>query len=102
MVGSKGEAQVGSRRANRVSIMDDRDEQLRKLAEELKAAASAGAEKASEAAEHVERYLDDEPGGDGGALVERLSGAVLHLETSHPDLAATVQAVINSLTASGI
>lgn len=83
--------------------MDDREEHLRRLADELAEAAAAGNEMAGEALERVQRHLEAEgDGDDDGDLTDRLSDAVLHLEASHPQLAATIQAVINSLTASGI
>jgi Domain of unknown function (DUF4404) len=85
-----------------VTAVDDGKEELRRLADELADAASAGDAKAGEALEHVERYLDAEAPEDHDDLADRLSDALLHLETSHPHLAATIQAVINSLTASGI
>jgi Domain of unknown function (DUF4404) len=80
----------------------DREEELRRLADELATAAAAGNETAGEALARVQRHLEAEEEDDRSDLTDRLSDAVLHLETSHPDLAATIQAVINSLTASGI
>lgn len=85
-----------------MSAMDEGNDELRRLADDLADAASQGDEKAGEALEHVQRHLDS--GGDDGQedLADRLSDALLHLEVSHPELAATIQAVINSLTGSGI
>lgn len=81
---------------------DDKHESLERLAGELSRAAAGGDEAAREALSHVERYLEQPSEEEERSLGDRLSGAVRHWEADHPDLAATVQTVLHSLTGSGI
>lgn len=80
----------------------DRNEELEQLAGELSRAAAAGDEAAMEALSHVERYMEQPTEEEGESLGNRLSEALRHWEAEHPNLAATVQTVIHSLTGSGI
>lgn len=83
--------------------MTDREhEDLERLAGELSRAAAGGDEAAREALSHVERYLEQPSEEEGRSLGDRLTETLRHWEAEHPDLAATVQAVVHSLTGSGI
>ena len=49
--------------------------------------------------EHIQRAIDQ---GDHESLVERLGDAVSHFEDKHPELAKTLNVVIDSLSNMGI
>ncbi len=80
------------------------DESLDELQAHLAEAAAGGSQQAEEILAHVQRYQadDDLTTEDHRNLRKRLSDDLLHFETSHPSLTATMQAVVNSFTASGM
>lgn len=73
---------------------------LEDLQNELRDAQAGGHERAAELLDRVEAYLDDEA--DHHTLRQALSEGVAHFEADHPRLAATIQRVIDALTAGGI
>lgn len=85
-------------------MSDEARDHLESVHGQLNEAAGAGDETAGELADHVGAYLSaDEPSEEAHEdLVQRLSDGVRRFEVSHPSLSATVQTVVDSLTASGI
>ena len=82
---------------------DTRDE-LQALQKDLESAADDGHDEANDVLDHVNAYLEhDEPEPElHHALRRRLTEAVVHFEATHPELSATLDRVVSSLTAAGI
>jgi len=84
--------------------MEEEQESLDELQARLAKAAADGSPQAEEMLAHVEQYrkTPQPTEEDHRTLSDRLSDSLRHFEASHPDLSATMQAVINSFTASGM
>jgi hypothetical protein len=85
-------------------MADDPREHLEGLSDDLASAAAEGHDTAEDLQGQVDEFLakPDPTPEDHADLRDQLSDALLHFEVSHPSMSATMQRVIDSLTASGI
>jgi len=85
-------------------MADDPREHLEGLSDDLASAAADGHDAAEELHGSVDEFLakPDPTPEDHADLSDQLNDALLHFEVSHPSLSATMQRVIDSLSASGI